>query len=218
MRLVIAEDTALLREGVAALFTDAGHDVVAKLDRADSLMAVVAEHEPDLVLVDVRMPPTYRDEGLRAAVDIRSSLQAVGVLVLSQHIETAHAVELIATGGGFGYLLKDRVLDVEEFLESAARVARGGSALDPEIVAALVSAGRREDPLEELSVREREVLQLMAEGLTNAGIARRLWCQERTVESHVRSIMSKLDLPGSGEDHRRVLAVITYLQSRATLD
>ncbi|MCW2856738.1 MAG: DNA-binding response regulator [Marmoricola sp.] len=218
MRLVIAEDAALLREGVAALFTDAGHDVVAKLDRADSLIAVVAEHEPDLVLVDVRMPPTYRDEGLRAAVEIRSHRPAVGVLVLSQHIETAHAVELIATGGGFGYLLKDRVLDVEEFLESAARVARGGSALDPEIVAALVSAGRREDPLEDLSVREREVLQLMAEGLTNAGIARRLWCQERTVESHVRSIMTKLDLPGSGDDHRRVLAVITYLQSRATVD
>lgn len=215
---MIAEDAALLREGVAALFTDAGHDVVAKLDRADSLIAVVAEHEPDLVLVDVRMPPTYRDEGLRAAVEIRSHRPAVGVLVLSQHIETAHAVELIATGGGFGYLLKDRVLDVEEFLESAARVARGGSALDPEIVAALVSAGRREDPLEDLSVREREVLQLMAEGLTNAGIARRLWCQERTVESHVRSIMTKLDLPGSGDDHRRVLAVITYLQSRATVD
>lgn len=215
MRLVIAEDAALLREGVAALFIDAGHEVVAKLDRADALVAVVAEHEPDLVLVDVRMPPTYRDEGLRAAVEIRSHSPAVGVLVLSQHIETTHALELIATGGGFGYLLKDRVLDVDEFLESAVRVARGGSALDPEIVAALVSAGRRADPLDELSAREREVLQLMAEGLTNAGVARRLWCQERTVESHVRSIMTKLDLPGSGDDHRRVLAVITYLQALA---
>lgn len=215
MRLVIAEDAALLREGVAALFTDAGHDVVAKLDRADSLLAVVAEHEPDLVLVDVRMPPTYRDEGLRAAVEIRSRRPGIGVLVLSQHIETAHATELVGTGGGFGYLLKDRVLDVDEFLESAVRVARGGSALDPEIVTALVAAGQRDDPLAALSVREREVLQLMAEGLTNAGIARRLWCQERTVESHVRAIMTKLDLPGSGDDHRRVLAVVAYLQARA---
>ncbi len=215
MRIVIAEDTALLREGVAALFTDAGHEVVAKLDRADSLLAVVTEHEPDLVLLDVRMPPTYRDEGLVAALAIRAARPDAGVLVLSQHIETAHAVELVGTGGGFGYLLKDRVLDVDTFLESAVRVARGGSALDPEIVTALVAAGRREDPLAALSAREQEVLQLMAEGLTNAGIARRLWCQERTVESHVRAILTKLDLPTSGDDHRRVLAVIAYLQARA---
>ncbi|MFL6062102.1 MAG: response regulator [Marmoricola sp.] len=218
MRVVIAEDAALLREGVASLFADAGHDVVCKLDRADSLLAVVAEHEPDLVLVDVRMPPTYRDEGLRAALEIRSQRPEVAVLVLSQHIETAHAVELVATGGGFGYLLKDRVLDVDEFLESAVRVARGGSALDPDIVTALVAAGRREDPLSALSAREQEVLRLMAEGLTNAGIARRLWCQERTVESHTRSIFSKWDLGGGADDHRRVLAVVAYLRARADAD
>ena len=214
MRLVIAEDTALLREGVAALFSDGGHEVVAKLDRAEALLAVVAEHEPDLVLVDVRMPPTYRDEGLVAAVAVRTASPDTGVLVLSQHIETAHAVELIGTGGGFGYLLKDRVLDVDTFLESAVRVARGGSVLDPDIVTALVAAGRREDPVAELSAREQEVLQLMAQGLTNAGIARRLWCHERTVESHVRSILTKLDLPTSSDNHRRVLAVVTYLRAR----
>lgn len=215
MRLVIAEDTALLREGLAALFTDAGHEVVARLDRADSLLAVVAEHEPDLVLLDVRMPPTYRDEGLNAALAIRTARPRTGVLVLSQHIETAHAVELVATGGGFGYLLKDRVLDVDAFLECAVRVARGGSALDPDIVTALVAAGRREDPLAALSAREQEVLHLMAEGLTNAAIARRLWCQERTVESHVRAILTKLDLAATGDDHRRVLAVVTYLRACA---
>ena len=214
MRLVIVEDTALLREGVAALFTDAGHHVLAKLDRAEALLAVVAEHEPDLVLIDVRMPPTYRDEGLVAAVAIRAARPDTGVLVLSQHIETAHAVELIGTGGGFGYLLKDRVLDVDTFLESAVRVARGGSVLDPDIVTALVAAGRREDPVAALSAREKEVLKLMAEGLTNAGIARRLWCHERTVESHVRAILTKLDLPTSSDDHRRVLAVVAYLQAR----
>jgi len=204
----------LLREGVAALFSDGGHEVVAKLDRAEALLAVVAEHEPDLVLVDVRMPPTYRDEGLVAALAIRAASPDTGVLVLSQHIETAHAVELIGTGGGFGYLLKDRVLDVDTFLESAVRVARGGSVLDPDIVTALVAAGRREDPVAALSAREHEVLQLMAEGLTNAGIARRLWCHERTVESHVRAILTKLDLPTSSDNHRRVLAVVAYLQAR----
>jgi DNA-binding NarL/FixJ family response regulator len=214
VRLVIAEDAALLREGVAALFSDGGHEVVAKLDRADALLAVVAEHEPDLVLVDVRMPPTYRDEGLVAAVAVRTASPDTGVLVLSQHIETAHAVELIGTGGGFGYLLKDRVLDVDTFLESAVRVAHGGSVLDPDIVTALVAAGRREDPVAALSTREQEVLQLMAEGLTNAGIARRLWCHERTVESHVRAILTKLDLPTSSDDHRRVLAVVAYLRAR----
>ncbi|MFL6105348.1 MAG: response regulator [Marmoricola sp.] len=215
MRVVIAEDATLLREGVAALFADAGHEVVAKLDCAESLLAVVEGHEPDLVLLDVRMPPTYRDEGLQAALEVRRHRPGTGVLVLSQHIETAHAVELIGTGGGFGYLLKDRVLDVDTFLDSAQRVARGGSALDPEIVSALVAAGREADPLGELSVREQEVLQLMAEGLTNAGIARRIWCQQRTVESHVRSILTKLDLPVTDDDHRRVLAVVAYLRRSA---
>ncbi len=214
MRLVIAEDAALLREGVAALFTDAGHEVIAKLDRAEALLDVIAEHEPDLVLLDVRMPPTYRDEGLVAALGVRSARPDTGVLVLSQHIETAHAVELVGTGGGFGYLLKDRVLDVDTFLESAVRVAQGGSALDPEIVTALVAAAHREDPFAALSIRELEVLQLMAEGLTNSGIARRIWCQERTVESHVRAILTKLGLPTRDDDHRRVLAVVAYLQTR----
>jgi len=209
----MAEDTALVREGLAALFTDAGHAVVAKLTDAETIDAVVTEHEPDLVLVDVRMPPTYSDEGLRAAMALRS--RGIPVLVLSQHVETTHAVELVGTGGGFGYLLKDRVLDVDAFLDTAVRISRGGSALDPDVVTALVQAGRREDPLDALSPREQEVLALMAEGLTNAGIARRLWCTERTVESHVRTILTKLDLPFGGDDHRRVLAVVTYLRTRA---
>jgi len=214
MRVVIAEDSALLREGLAALLTDAGHQVVAKLPDATALSAVVHEHEPDLVLLDVRMPPTFRDEGLHAALALRQ--RGVSVLVLSQHVETTHAVDLVATGAGFGYLLKDRVLDVDGFLEAAMRVASGGSALDPDVVTALVTEGRREDPLDVLTERERQVLELMAEGLTNGGISRRLWCSERTVESHVRTILTKLDLPANVDEHRRVLAVVTYLRARAT--
>ena len=213
MRIVIAEDTVLLREGLAGLLEDAGHEVVARVGEADALMATVAEHEPDLAVVDVRMPPDYEDEGMRAAAEIRRSYPRTAVLVLSQHVETRHALELVATEGGFGYLLKHRVLDVDDFLDAARRVCEGGSALDPEVVATLVSQQRHEAALDELTPREREVLALMAEGLTNAAIAKKLWLTERTVETHVRSILSKLGLPLSGDDHRRVLAVLTYLRA-----
>jgi DNA-binding NarL/FixJ family response regulator len=208
---VIAEDTALLREGLAGLLEDAGHSVVARVGDADSLLAVVAEHEPDLAIVDVRMPPTYEDEGMRAAVDIRRMFPATAVLVVSQHVESRHAVELVSSGGGFGYLLKDRVLDVDDFLEAAARVSAGGSALDPEVVKQLL-APPEDDALVDLTPREREVLGLMAEGRTNAAIARQLWLTEKTVETHVSSILGKLGLPLDGDTHRRVLAVVTYLR------
>jgi len=211
VRLVIAEDTALLREGLAGLLEDAGHSVVARVGDADSLLAVVAEHEPDLAIVDVRMPPTYEDEGMRAAVDIRRMFPATAVLVVSQHVESRHAVELVSSGGGFGYLLKDRVLDVDDFLEAAARVSAGGSALDPEVVKQLL-APPEDDALADLTPREREVLGLMAEGRTNAGIARQLWLTEKTVETHVSSILGKLGLRLDGDTHRRVLAVVTYLR------
>ena len=213
MRIVIAEDTVLLREGLAGLLEDAGHQVVARVGDAEALLAVVAEHEPDLAVVDVRMPPDYEDEGMRAAATIRQSHPGTAVLVLSQHIETRHAVELVAAGGGFGYLLKDRVLDVDDFLDAARRVNEGGSAVDPEVVSTLLSTKRGEDTLGELTPREREVLALMAEGRTNAAIAKRLWLTERTVETHVRSILGKLGLSIGGDDHRRVLAVLTYLRA-----
>jgi DNA-binding NarL/FixJ family response regulator len=210
MRVVIAEDQTLLREGLSRLFESGGHEVVAAVDDADRLRAGVAEHAPDLAVVDIRMPPTFKDEGIRAARWIRDVHPKVGVLVLSQHVESAGAVELM-TAGGFGYLLKDRVLDVDDFLAAAQRVASGGSALDPHVVASLVGGGR--DALGALTKREREVLALMAEGLTNSAIARRLVLTERTVEGHVRSVLMKLDLPESADAHRRVLAVIAYLRS-----
>jgi DNA-binding NarL/FixJ family response regulator len=209
---VIAEDTVLLREGLAGLLEDAGHAVLARVGDAETLLAVVAEHQPDLAIVDVRMPPTYEDEGMLAAAEIRRSYPGTAVLVLSQHVESRHAVDLVGSGGGFGYLLKDRVLDVDEFLDAAERVCRGGSALDPEVVKQLLSP-RRDATLAELSPREREVLGLMAEGKTNAGIAKQLWVTEKTVETHVSSILGKLGLPVSPEAHRRVLAVVTYLRS-----
>jgi DNA-binding NarL/FixJ family response regulator len=211
MRVVIAEDQALLREGLRRLFEDAGHAVVAAVDDADRLRAAVSEHEPDLAVVDVRMPPSFTDEGIRAASWIRSAHPEVGVLVLSQHVESAGAVGLVSEGG-FGYLLKDRVLNVADFLEAAERVATGGSALDPKVVASLVG-GDSGDSLSELSDREREVLSLMAEGLNNDAIARRLVLAERTVEGHVRSVLSKLDLPEREGANRRVLAVIAYLRA-----
>ena len=212
MRIVIAEDTVLLREGLAGLLEDAGHSVVARVGDAESLLAVVAEHDPDLAIVDVRMPPTYEDEGMRAAVEIRQAHPRTAVLVLSQHVESRYAVELVSSDGGFGYLLKDRVLDVGDFLEAAERVSAGGSALDPEVVKQLLSP-RAGDPLGELTPREREVLGLVAEGRTNAGIAKELWLTEKTVETHVRSILGKLELPQDGDTHRRVLAVVTYLRA-----
>jgi DNA-binding NarL/FixJ family response regulator len=214
VRVVIAEDAVLLREGLAGLLEDAGHEVVGRAGEADTLLALVGEHAPDLAVVDVRMPPGYDDEGTRAAAEIRRAHPDTAVLVLSQHVETRHIVELVAAGGGFGYLLKDRVLEVDDFLDAARRVAGGGSALDPQVVATLIGAPRAVSALDELSPREREVLELMAEGRTNAGIARRLWLTEKTVETHVRAILMKLGLPVNDDDHRRVLAVLTYLEGQ----
>jgi len=186
---------------------------VGRAGDAETLLALVGEHAPDLAIVDVRMPPGYDDEGTRAAAEIRRSHGGTAVLVLSQHIETRHIVELVTAGGGFGYLLKDRVLDVDDFLDAARRVSEGGSALDPQVVATLIDAPKRQSALDELTPREREVLGLMAEGRTNRGIARRLWLTEKTVETHVRTILMKLGLQAGGDDdHRRVLAVLAYLQ------
>lgn len=212
MRIVIAEDQALLREGLARLFGDAGHEVLATVEDAERLKGAVSEHRPDLAVVDVRMPPTNTDEGLKGANWIKQTHPEVAVLLLSQHVETTGAVELVGQGG-FGYLLKDRVLDVDDFMDSALRVGNGGSALDPKVVAALVG-GSHEGPLSELTDRELEVLSLMAEGLTNRAIAERLFLTERTVESHVRSVLSKLELPERDGQHRRVLAVLAFLQTQ----
>ncbi len=212
MRVVIAEDQALLREGLARLFRDAGHEVVASLGDAERLLVTIAGHQPELVVLDVRMPPTFTDEGTRAAREIKEQHPDVGVLVLSQHVESQHAVELVSRGG-FGYLLKDRVLDVGDFLAAAERVAQGGSALDPQVVSRLLSPPAREGALAGLSEREREVLELMAQGLTNAGIAKRLYLSERTVETHVRNVLMKLSVPESGDGHRRVLAVLAHLSA-----
>jgi DNA-binding NarL/FixJ family response regulator len=211
VRVVIAEDQALLRAGLGRLFEDAGHDVVVTVDDADRLRAAVSEHEPDLAIVDIRMPPSFTDEGIRAARWIRDAHPEVGVLMLSQHVQAKGAIGLVSQGG-FGYLLKDRVLAVSDFLEAAERVARGGSALDPQVVASLLG-GDSCDALAVLTQREREVLSLMAEGLTNNAIARRLVLTERTVEGHVRSVLMKLDLRADEGAHRRVLAVIAYLRA-----
>jgi DNA-binding NarL/FixJ family response regulator len=210
VRVVIAEDQVLLREGLARLFTDGGHQVISTLGDSETVVDVVDAERPDLVLVDIRMPPTYTDEGARAARDIKDRHPGVGVLVLSQHIETTHAVDLVGRPG-FGYLLKDRVLEVDEFLDTAVRVAAGGSALDPTVVGTLVAPAAG-SPLARLSDRERRVLELMAEGLTNTAIAHRLVLSERTVEAHVRHVLLKLDIPESDEGNRRVLAVLTHLR------
>ena len=208
MRVVIVEDQALLREGLARLFADGGHEVLGTLGSAEQLQQTVDEQQPELVVIDVRMPPTFTDEGTRAAREIKERHPGIGVLVLSQHVETTHAVTLVALGG-FGYLLKDRVLDVADFLAAATRVASGGSALDPKVVAGLV-AGVNGGPLARLSERERNVLELMAQGLTNIAIATRLTLSERTVEAHVRHILTKLDIADGQDGHRRVLAVLAY--------
>jgi DNA-binding NarL/FixJ family response regulator len=214
LRLVLAEDDVLLREGLASLLERSGFQVVGQAGDAAQLLALVATQAPDLAVVDIRMPPTHTVEGLEAARQIRQEHPEIGILVLSAHVEVEHAMELLASGRRVGYLLKTRVTDVEEFIDTLQRIARGGSVVDPALVAELVSARRRDDPLAALSAREREVLALMAEGRSNAGIARRLWVTEGTVEKHVRSIMTKLTLPETEDDHRRVLAVLTFLEAR----
>jgi DNA-binding NarL/FixJ family response regulator len=214
MRVVIAEDSVLLREGVVKLLQDADFDVVAQTGTADDLMLKVRSYSPDVAIVDIRMPPTHTDEGLRAAQEIREKDPDVGVLVLSQYVEPTYAMELLAESAeGVGYLLKDRISDIGEFAAAVRRVGEGGSALDPAIVSQLVGRRRRDDPIDSLTPREREVLGLMAEGRSNQGIAERLVVTERAVEKHVTSIFGKLRLPQAPEDHRRVLAVLAFLRS-----
>jgi serine/threonine-protein kinase PknK len=213
LRVVVADDDVLLRAGLVSLFQRAGHDVVGEAGDGGRLVSLVRALVPDVVVVDIRMPPDNSVAGLDAAWAIRQEMPDVAIMVLSAHIEVEHAMSLLATGSGIGYLLKSRVVDVEDFLESLTRVARGGSVVDPALVQDLVGARRRNDPLGVLSSREREVLALMAEGRSNAGIAKRLWVTEGTVEKHVRSVLAKLDLPETTEDHRRVLAVIKFLDA-----
>jgi DNA-binding NarL/FixJ family response regulator/class 3 adenylate cyclase len=213
LRVVLAEDSVLLREGIARLLTDAGFQIVGQSANADDLLLKVRSYSPDVVITDIRMPPTQTDEGLRAAQEIRGTHPGVGVLVLSQYVEPTYAMELLAESAeGVGYLLKDRVADVDEFLAAVRRVAEGGSALDPALVTQLVGRRRREDPLDALTPREREVLELMAEGRSNQGIAQRLVVTERAVEKHVTNIFNKLRLPPASDDHRRVLAVLAFLR------
>lgn len=214
MRIVLAEDELLLREGMASLLERSGFEVVGQAGDAVQLLALIDDTAPDLVVVDIRMPPTRSREGLEAAREIRQQHPDIGILVLSAHAELEHATELLASGRGVGYLLKSRIADVTEFVDTLERIAKGASVVDPALVRELVSIRRRTDPLAELSERERGVLALMAEGRSNAGIARRLWVTEGTVEKHVRSILAKLNLPEAGEDHRRVLAVVTFLQAQ----
>jgi len=214
VRIVLADDDVLLREGVGSLLDRAGFDVVAQAGDAAELLVLVRDHEPDLVIVDIRMPPTHTTEGLEAARTIRKEYPGTGILVLSAHTEVEEAMELLAGGERVGYLLKSRVTDVADFIENVERIARGGSVVGPGLVEELVRAHRRGDPLDALTTREREVLALMAEGRSNAGIARRLFVSEGTVEKHVHSILPKLQLPETDDDHRRVLAVITFLEAR----
>ena len=221
MRVVIAEDSAVVRAGLAEILADRGHEVVAAVGDGEALLAAVAEHQPDVTVVDVRMPPGYTDEGLRAAIAIRRDHPETGVLVFSQYVETRYAADLLRSapgaehrrGAGVGYLLKDRVADVGEFIEALGRVAAGGTALDPEVVSQLLAASGRADVLGDLTHREREVLGLMAEGRSNGAIAHLLVVSERAVEKHVSNIFSKFGLAPSDADHRRVLAVLRYLES-----
>lgn len=213
MRVILVEDQALLREGLTGLFRDAGHDVVASLGDCDSLEDAVRQCAPHVVVLDVRLPPSFTDEGARAAATLKSTRPDLGVLLLSQHIETAHSVELAGLGG-FGYLLKDRVLNVSDFFGAIARVADGGSALDPQVVAALLNRSAHQNRLAQLTHREHEVLRLMAQGMTNTGIAKHLVLSERTVEAHVRRLLLKLDIADSENANRRVLAVLLHLGVR----
>jgi len=213
MRIVIAEDSVLLRAGLTTLLTDAGFDVVAAVPDADELLRAVAEHQPDLVLIDVRMPPTHTDEGIRAALVIRRQYPEVAVLVLSQYVEESYATDLLSIGtSSVGYLLKDRVAQVSDFLDALRRVAAGGTVLDPEVVAQLL-VRRRDDPMDRLTPREQEVLRLMAEGRSNNGITDALRVSPSAVEKYISSIFAKLDLPPTDTDHRRVLAVLRYLRA-----
>ena len=214
LRVVIAEDSALIREGIARLIEESGGIVVAKVGDGEAFVTAVEAHRPDVSVVDVRMPPTQRDEGLRAAIEARRRVPGTPILVLSQYVERQYATELLADrAGGVGYLLKDRVGDIREFMDALRRVANGGTALDPEVVAQLMARNRADDPLSTLTPREREVLAAMAEGRTNIGIARQLSITEGAAEKHISNIFGKLELPESPGDHRRVLAVLTYLGS-----
>ncbi|MDQ3865392.1 MAG: response regulator transcription factor [Actinomycetota bacterium] len=213
-RVVVADDDVLLREGLASLLERAGFEVIGHAGDATGLVALVRDRRPDIVLVDIRMPPSHTTEGLEAARLIREESPETAILILSAHVDVEHAMELLASGERSGYLLKSRVTDVDEFVDTVERVAAGGSVVDPALVQELVGARRKDDPLAVLTAREREVLALMAEGLSNAGIAKRLWVTEGTVEKHVHSILGKLRLPETGDDHRRVLAVVTFLEAR----
>jgi len=213
-RVVLADDDVLLREGLASLLERSGYVVAGQCGEATTLVNLVAEHRPELAVVDIRMPPKHGTEGLEAAKYIREKFPGTAVLVLSAYVEVEQAMELLAAGGGSGYLLKSRVTDVDQFLDTVERVLKGGSVVDPALVRELVAARRAHDPLAELTEREREVLALMAEGRSNAGIARRLYVSEGTVEKHVHSILNKLLVPETDEDHRRVLAVLAFLSSR----
>jgi DNA-binding NarL/FixJ family response regulator len=214
MRLVLAEDSVLLREGLARLLTEAGFEVVAVAGEGDGALELVGKHRPDVAVLDIRMPPTHTDEGLRAAYEIRRQYPEIGILVLSQYVETAYVSRLMAEGAeGLGYLLKDRVSDVAELADAVRRVGSGGCAVDPHVVSRLLGRKRTASGLDRLTERERAVLALMAEGRSNHSVAQRLFMSEKTVESHVRTIFTKLDLPPSGTDHRRVLAVLRYLQA-----
>jgi DNA-binding NarL/FixJ family response regulator len=213
-RVVLADDDVLLREGLAGLLERSGFEVVGQAGTASELISLVGEIRPELVIVDIRMPPSHTNEGLEAASSIREEFPDTAIVVLTAHVQVERATELLAGGQRSGYLLKTRVTDVDEFIDTLERIVRGGSVVDPALVQELVAARRVEDPLEVLSSREREVLALMAEGRSNAGIAHQLWITEGTVEKHVRSILMKLRLPASADDQRRVLAVITYLDAR----
>jgi DNA-binding NarL/FixJ family response regulator len=213
-RVVLADDDILLREGLASLLERSGYQIAAQATNARQLLMEVREHKPELAIVDIRMPPDHTTEGLDAARVIREELPETAILLLSAHVEVEHAMDLLASGERTGYLLKSRVTDIDEFVDSLERIVNGGSVVDPALVQELVAARRVEDPLDVLSPREREVLSLMAEGRSNAGIARQLWVTEGTVEKHVHSILGKLRLPETSDDHRRVLAVLKYLEAR----
>ena len=213
LSVVIADDDVLLRAGLSSLLTQAGLDVVGQAGDADELLTLVRAAPPQLAIIDIRMPPSHSSEGLDAALQIRKEFPSVSTLLLSAHVEVDHALELLDGGRGIGYLLKSRVTDVTDFVDTVGRIANGASVVDPALVHELVAARRRDDPLGALSARERDVLTLMAEGLSNAGIGRRLWITEGTVEKHVRSILTKLDLADTADDHRRVRAVIMYLDA-----